>query len=218
MWSLVPQVFYDFVARIVPGASLILVTILVFSPTNILDLINSQSSDKLLSAGFLVIWALASYLIGFLTGQLWELTFGQITRRLDKKVETKCQGEILSEHNRILGTLKQPLLAIASKDLPKAYIMRDQIRYVSPEEGSRLLKVQAERRACQTLFLGVLILSLIHAGTLIARFEISGLVIEIILVAVAAIFWIGAQRLHRLLVNGTTLSWLALVSAHKLPL
>ena len=58
-WNLIPQVFYDFIARIVPGAFLILVTALViFSPAVVADFIlNSPGYDRLFSTGIFLLWS-----------------------------------------------------------------------------------------------------------------------------------------------------------------
>jgi hypothetical protein len=219
MWSLIPQVFYDFLARVVPGASLLAFAILViFGPNNVSSFINSPGSEKLFSAGFILVWVLASYLTGFLLGQLWELTFGQLTKQRMKDTEAKYQEQCLSEHNRVQKVLKHSELVIAPNDLPRTYNMRDQIRHIAPEEASRLLKVRGERRMCQVLFLGFFILIIVNGGYLIAQFETARIVLEVILIAASIVCWNGAQRLSILLVNGTTASWLTFVSSGRLPL
>jgi len=86
MWTLIPQLFYDFLARIIPGATLALVTALViFSPSaTVKFILNSENTTKLFSAIPLLFGFILSYLIGLVMGQIWELLIGRFTKDIDK--------------------------------------------------------------------------------------------------------------------------------------
>jgi hypothetical protein len=217
MLNLIPQVFYDFLARIIPGAILIVVTtIIMVGPATAADfLLNSPNSDKLFSIGFILLWALGSYLIGFLLGNLWEMTLEQLTRSSERNIETKCKEKCLTEYNQTQNALKRPGLDIAPDNLPRISIMLDQIRHIKSEEASRLLKLRAERKLCQVLLLGFFILSIVNGMYLVMQLETARIVLEILLIGTIVTCWSGAQKLHRYLANGTTASWLVLISSNK---
>jgi hypothetical protein len=160
MWNLVPQVFHDFLARVIPGATLIAVTVIVvFGPAAAADfMMDSPKLNRLFGTGPLLLGVLVSYLLGFLSGQFWEMTIGRLTRRTDGEVEARCQRERLAEHNRLQKALKRPELSIDPGDLPRVFVMRDHLRRIVPGEASRLLEVRAERRMCQVLVLGFSVL------------------------------------------------------------
>jgi hypothetical protein len=190
--------------------------ITIFGPIAVADFVlNSPNSDKLFSTGPILLWTLGSYVTGFLLGQLWEMTLARLTGPRDRKVEIKCQQECLSEHKRMQKALKRPEVGITPDNLPRVFVMRDHIRHIAPEEASRLLKVRAERRSCQVLLMGFFTLSIANGVYLVTRLEVARIVLEVLLIVAIAACWGGAQRLRRLLANGTTVSWLVHVAADK---
>lgn len=219
MWNLIPQVFYDLYARVIPGALLLASTILVFfEPEKAINILFTPVEGKLFAVGFFLLWLLISYFCGFVINQLSELTIGVLTKKRDKVVEKNKQAKCLLEHNGLLRSLGQPVLTIKAEELPQAYRMREHIRHVAPDEAARLLKVRAEWRMCQVLFLGFILLMIPNTIFLIMQYGISRIILEIFLIILSIICWYASIRLHVLLINGTTISWLNFISAGKLPL
>jgi len=110
MRNFIPQLFYDFLARIIPGAILIVtLTLVVLGPAAATDFVlNSAEDSELFGFGTLLLGILGSYLTGLISGQLWEISFGWISRRIQNNIEAKCKEERLGvldvlppcEHNK----------------------------------------------------------------------------------------------------------------------
>lgn len=217
MWNLIPQVFYDLLARVVPGATLILLTLIIlFSPVAFADFVlNFPDNDKLFME-LILLGGFSSYVVGFLLDWLWETTIGRFTRSGDSQTESKCKQECLAEHNRMREALKYSELDIASESLPRAFVMRDHLRKIAPEEASRLLKVRAERRLCQVLLMGFFTLGVVNGVYLWPQLEMARIALEVLLVFAVVACWGGAQSLHRQFVNGTTVSWLVFVASSEM--
>lgn len=218
MWNLIPQVFYDFIARVVPGAVLLVVTaITVAGPASAADFaLKSPRAEKLFLLGPVSLWMLGAYLVGFLLSHLWEMTAGKLTKHRDEEYETRVQRECLTGFVQLQKALKRPTPQVAPESLPRVFVMRDQLRHTVPEEAARLLKLRAERRACQTLLLGCTTLGILNGVFFIADQGGDRIILEV-LVAVAVVACIGgARRLQRHLTYGTTLSWLDLTTSGKL--
>ena len=217
MWNIIPQVFYDFLARLIPGAAIIAVTNITLQGriASVDFALSSPGSDKLSATGLIFLWALGSYLMGFLLGQFWEMTLGRLTKRMNENIEKECQEKCLAGHNCTQRALGCPEVAIAPGNLPTIVVMRDHIRHVAPGEASRLLKIRAERRMCQVLLLGFFALSIVNGAYLVTRLEAARIVLEISLIVAMAPCWSGAQRLYRHLATGTTVSWLVLIAAQN---
>jgi hypothetical protein len=220
MWTLIPQLFYDFLARIVPGAVLIVVTAFVVStPASNIDLLlTSHFGDKTVAFTRLLWGGLGAYLIGFLLSQMW-LTM--MPRRLKDRltnVEAECKQDRLAEHNRVLVALGYPSENIQPEDLPQAFVMREQLRLVVPNEALRLLKVRAERRICQILMIGLSILFLVNLVYFTFDFGTDRILLELIFVVAVFLCWKREHRLHEHFVNGTTVLWLIHASSRRLPI
>jgi hypothetical protein len=219
MWNLIPQLFYDFLARIVPGATLILFSALVvFSPMIAANFIlNSQDNSMIFAVGPLLLWILGSYLIGFILGQLWEITIGRFTKQAERQIEAECKQECLKEYNKFQKALGHPELDIEISKLPRAFIMRDHLRHVAPSDASRLLKVRAERRLCQVLILGFIFLGILNAVYILMQLKMDRVILEIFLIIMIIACWSRTLRLHKHFENGTIASWLIYASSGQIP-
>lgn len=218
MWNFIPELFYDFLARIVPGAIIIVTgTLVALGPTAAADfLLNSREDGKLFGFGPVLLWVLASYLTGLVLGQLWEISFGRIAKRKQRKIELKCKEERLAEHNKLQKALGGSTLDIEPETLPRAFVMRDHLRYSSRAEALRLLKIRAEGRSSQVFVLGFILMAIVNAVYLWEQPKAERIVLEIFLIVAVAAFLRMVFRLHRMLVNGTMVSWLMCVSPGKI--
>lgn len=212
MWNLVPQLFYDFLARVVPGASLILIfALVIYSPTGVVNFLLAPGKGyTLFTFGPILILILISYLIGFILSQVWIITIGKLIEKRQRNLEVDCKKDCIEEYNKIQKIFGCNPKEINHTDMPKINNIRDYLRHIAPEEASRLLKVRAEERLCQVLILGLLILSLVHLWYLFTQFSSERLILEIILVLSIIPFWSRTLRMRKHYINGITISWLVL--------
>jgi len=226
MWNFIPQLFYDFLARVLPGAIIIIVSAAVilgpsYTAKYILD---PDQNDKLFAFGPLLLWITGSYLTGFILGQLWQDTIQQLIKKKEKNLEKERKQKRLNEHNKILRALKKPQLEITPDDLPREFVMREHIRQVKPSEAARLLKVRAEIRLCQVLILGFLLLWLINIVYLLlwlkeAYESVAERIILAILLPIAVLAcWTRAKRLYSHFVDGISVTWLIHASSGEFPI
>lgn len=217
MTSLVPQLFYDLLGRVVPGAAVVLAFLVVIAgPTDSLRLLRAEQS-WIFNFGPVGLFLLVSYLVGFAGGQLWEITLGRVAHRQEAKAEEGFKRTCLLEHNRTQKTLRERELAITSEELPRVFVMHDHLRLVSGVDASRLVKLQAEKRLCQVLVLGLGFLSICNAFILLSRRTADEVVLEGVLIVAVVAYWLRALRFARQFVNGTCVLWLCNASAGRLP-
>ncbi|AEB08000.1 hypothetical protein [Desulfobacca acetoxidans] len=218
MWTLIPQLFYDFLARIVPGAILLLGLVLViFGPSDTATFLTTNQAVSLFSPYHLLLVILISYFTGLIAGRLFEVSIGLMNAKRYDLLEERCREECLAEHNKLLCLLNYPPLTINPADLPRDFVIRDHLRIILPTQVPRLLKIRAERRLCQVLMVGFILLFIMNL------FYYSNSPSERRLLAVffALAFWvcwINEQRLHRYLLTGTLSLWLMQTSPGQSPL
>lgn len=218
MWNLIPQLFYDFIARLIPGATLLMTSSLVIlGPNNALTYLVNSQKNRLFDFVPLLLWVLIAYLIGMIVGELWEISIGYFTKPLLKKNEENCKKQCLIEHNKFQKMCGCSELNIEARNFPAAYVMRDHLRSVAPSEAARLLKVRAEERLCHVLILGFFVLSIINIKYILDSLDMERIILEIILVVTIISCWSRAFRMRRHLITGTTVSWLFYSSSGQIP-
>jgi hypothetical protein len=222
MWNFIPQLFYDFIGRIVPGAILIVTSVFViFGPSTAAKFVlNLPKDNKLFTFPVFLLFILISYLIGFILSQLWEMAVGKLLVKKERRIEKECMKECLEEHNQLQKALSKPGLDIDLDHLPRPFVMREHIRQVDPSEAARLLKVRAERRLCQVLIIGLFVLLLINAGiawSLPQPAWSERLTLEVFMGVAAVICWSRSRRLLRHFVNGSCVGWLIRISSGEIP-
>jgi len=213
MWQIIPQVFYDLLARAVPGALLLFGAASVAAgPTAAARfVVQPPAGCEPFGLGGVLLWALGSYATGIVIGQFWEYAFGWHTRRLQKRFEEEVRPKCLAEHNALQIALGKTPVSVKPSDLPRTFVMRDHLRYLAPAEGLRLLKVRAERRGAEVLLLGLGLLAATNGVWLALDRTAERLVLEIVLLAGVAAFFRMARRLRKMLITGTVVSFLQAV-------
>ncbi len=127
-WGLVPEIFFDIIARVMPGSVVILTAMAVgLGPSRACELILLNASD--LGVAVLVLLALVSYAVA--------VTMKQVGESIGALAE-KWKGNKRQE-----GSAKVDELILWS------------IRRALPGEAARLLKIQAEQNFCEVLIPGV---------------------------------------------------------------
>ena len=171
---IVPQIYFDYIARLIPGFILLLSSYyLLFNDiAQILNLtqssinyFKSQSGGQLL---IIIYVFLVSYVISLICEAIYrliKLLFGSILDRKYKK-QIEITKEKASEfiENEIKKELKKDCKFI-KEIFPDIFIMYDFIRINEPSIGSRLVKLRAEYYMFRTLAIGYTVFLLIKLSS-----------------------------------------------------
>ena len=84
-WNLVPQVFYDAVARIMPGFVSIMAWYLVILGPNQAIYNLTEADQKMLGLGSFTWLVIFSYVLGFILKESWNLTFKKLKQKTTVK-------------------------------------------------------------------------------------------------------------------------------------
>jgi hypothetical protein len=209
MWSLVPQIFYDLIARVIPGAAVLSIWCLIMPGGA--GAVRAALSDA--SRGNVyrfVAFLFMSYIVGFVSSAFWQATAGRIKKLKDQDetAEKEEQNKRAEEHNKLVIPLLQGAAQIEPAALPSSFVMRDHLRDFAPGEASRLLKIRAERRLCEVLLLHCPFFAIAIVMIALATGQWLRLVSIPLFAVVAFAAWSGSARLHRRYVSGITALWL----------
>ena len=206
----IPQVYYDFLARVIPGYAVLLGAIyLRYGPSRginfTLRVICEQEGSWVYRFG---IGLLVAYLIGVILGELGELLAGRVMRRRDEGLAAGFKRECLEDHSRALEAVGREPVALPPDDLPGTDLMAEQVALVDHYSAGRLLALKGERRLCLVLAFGFFILAignlLAYAADLIPR----RLVVEGLLFVSMLLLWRRSTRLQERVVRMTCIAWL----------
>jgi hypothetical protein len=179
-FSLIPQVFYDLIGRVLPGAATILGALIILADVSLLDAIDLLIARQvtITSVAILVAaWLFVSYLVGALLGAIAFAIFKDNRKERSFKKKFKdllaVMGFSLTEDAeccRKLETIKaiEPVgRDIDELSLPYAY---DFILLRHAGAGGRLAKLRAEIHMCRVLMLACGILGTAYV---IQRFSLN---------------------------------------------
>lgn len=211
--SLIPQIFFDLIARIIPGAIfLILIYPSLVGYQQALEYLFSNSGKS----GIINIWSfflliIFAYIIGFILGQLSTLTIGKIRENSRKKRNLKSIKTCVEENNNIRKCFNENVLKIDHREIPPTYVMHDHLRFYSPSEAYRLLKLRAESRLCEVLILGFFILIAMNIMTWFYEPKIlivDRIVFTLLMILGICTLWIRGNTFEMYYVSGTCRLWL----------
>jgi GrpB-like predicted nucleotidyltransferase (UPF0157 family) len=143
--GLIPQVFYDLIGRVVPGATVLAASSLLFEEPERLVEVGGSAFDRAAFWPFFSILTalLVSYVTGLLLGAIWFFFAG---REWEKKPPS------LSIHERPdLGHLGI-----------RQSFMYDAVHLYNSAAGARLAKLRAEQHLCGVLVVGFSLLSAVR--------------------------------------------------------
>jgi hypothetical protein len=209
--SLVPQIFYDFLGRVVPGSVLIiLLPLAVYGPNAAINTIFSENNiTKLPLFWQIVIWLLLSYIIGFLLGGFVAKLSKILFKKKEIEIESRCKTRGIKECKLVHKFFNLPYKGKdESKDLPEIFVMHDHIRDFAPSEASRLLKLRAEKRIFQILALAGIILVCINTWFSQNNWDLDRIVMEIVLILTVFISWKRLEKMEEFYNNGVINYWL----------
>jgi len=214
MTGWVPQVYYDLLARVVPGSAVLLGAFyLKDGPSRGVNFVMRSLAENGGSTFVrLVVGLLAAYLTGLIIGELGELLAGRILERRDREVESGLARECLEEHNGAMLAAGRAPAAVPAGDVPSMPVMGEQLTLVDRYSGNRLLALRAERRLCLVLAFGLFMLVLGNLLAYSADLLAKRLVVEGMLIVALLVLWRRSSRLHERSVRRTCLGWLMNVS------
>ncbi len=206
----VPNVYYDFLARIIPGAAVVLGALyLRHGPSRgisfVFRVICEREHSWVCRFG---VGLLAAYLIGLIVGELGELVAGRLLERRDSELEKCFTRECLDDHSRALQAIGREPVALLPEDLPDADLMAEQLTVIDHYSGSRLLALSAERRMCLVLAFGLFMLAVGNLLAYSADLIHKRLIVEGVLVVSMLVLWRRSMRLQERVVRRTCIGWL----------
>jgi hypothetical protein len=263
-FGFIPQVFYDLIARVIPGTVVIIVWYLtILGPNKAAETITEAASNK----NIFNFWALAlmfmlSYVLGFILQETWASTFKKKREKTDDDKEDREKTDddkedrektdddkedrektdddkedrektdddkedrekadddkkdpkltSIDRYNKVRKCFGEPELEFGSKDLPDSHIMIDQIRPHSASEAYRLLKLRAETRLCEGLFVGLFLLPVINILFWYYDDELLMLdraILELVVIIAIITLWRARNRHEELYRDRTSASWLSI--------
>jgi hypothetical protein len=153
--QLIPQVFYDFIGRLVPGLALIGTACLLWHrdlAAPLAALAGLVASSSLLALGALL---LAAYVASILLEGLWALTLASVVEPLHAPRQREAREHALRDF-----AVLDPGFEREGFELPGVPMLYDVVRCKNPVVGANVVKLRAESQLYRTLLLGWLLLDL----------------------------------------------------------
>lgn len=187
--NVIPQIFYDLIARIIPATCILIfkaLTIIFFNKENG-ELIISFFGRKDFNVGnYLNLWTtlyvvIVAYLLSLILKLPSEWTSElKLWRKLFFVKEQTIDSERYLKEKESFGN--------QSVKIPEPWKLFSIVRVKLPDEGYRLLKMLAEIRLCEMMFFAFIILAVVNI--ILLFFSSSNLSVRII----AIIFFLFSSR------------------------
>lgn len=143
--GLVPQVFYDLIGRIAPGAFLLVMGFLLLHREDCeCSVARLLWETKIPYSLLLLLGLLFSYMTGILLGGIGYFIEDILRKR---RFVILHKGEILSDSKPNIDSISY---------------LYDAIQYYDPATGARLAKLSAEKNMCRVLIVGYVILIIVY--------------------------------------------------------
>jgi hypothetical protein len=233
-WSIIPQFFYDILARMAPGGLMIVAAVIVlggpaFALDNLLEMAEQSATATTVKVA---IFLAVSYFVAVVLAEFWEMIPRRLLRQRFKDLADEANQKRLDEHCVAMKALGKPSPIRSIKEMPEAFAMLDQLRPIAFDEAMRLLRLRSDQRLCHVAIVGLTILFIINVvaalsdlGLLISRGDIAAsavkligrLIAAILMIASLVAMWARAFRFERLRISSTTNLWLLYASAGMIP-
>lgn len=209
--SWIPQLFYDLLARLLPGVVLLVIAAILAKGGT------GQGSD-------LVAWFWAhgfgyygspaaalgcAYVLGVVLAEIWEIVVRRHTQDRKKVVHDAVKAERLREHNTLALGLGGKKAKIMENQLPSILAMQEHLRPVSTGNVLRLLRLRSDLRLCHVAFVGFIVLLLFDiVWSCINGVNGARISLGIALPLCALALFRRAERLERFIAVATCVAWL----------
>ncbi len=186
--NVVPQIFYDLIARIVPATCILiftLLTIVLFAGGDEGAMISFFGSEEFKISNYLNLWtALCFIVLAYLLSLILKLPSEWLSelKMMRKLFFVKEQTVDLERY------MEEKEKVNEHKPVPEPWKLFSIVRIKLPDEGYRLLKMLAEVRLCEMTFLGFLILAI--TNIILLFFSVHNLTERVILI----VFFIFSTR------------------------
>ena len=168
----IPQIFYDIIARVIPGTIIIICVFLTWQTDNAtvfrLEYLMNYSFNFYQIIFLLVI----SYMISSVFSHIYDLVSRLFANNLAlfEKIFYKVNTRTICQNSyddccrlfEIIETGKQKPLVLSFRIPNNYYVIHDLLRIQFPMEAKRLMKINAESRASKTLTIGFLVVLLLR--------------------------------------------------------
>ena len=160
--DLIPQVFYDLIARIFPGLILILSTMLVINcPAKFEELPGIMWDPKPINFANSVIIVIEAYILSLFVYLLFRRLIHTISPKHGKEILKRDNSHLISDIKIASKSIKSQIYS-GNINFPHHYFMYDYIRLIKPEVGARLVKLRAEYHLGAILSVGWLLIFILH--------------------------------------------------------
>lgn len=157
--SWIPQLFYDLIGRIIPGTVLMLMSFFLFPPL-LAKVIKSFEVTGLSNTVFVLIAIVTSYILGVIVGGL---AYAIMTKGSPFYILWKWLSKKIKDLNNSDNPLKKA--NSENETTENKSVIYDYILFHSPNVGSNLAKLSAERSLSRVLIIGVSIIVVVYFFT-----------------------------------------------------
>lgn len=236
--GIIPQFFYDLIARLIPGAILLGSTALVvFGPNpvrqHLKDLIWKRDMVPQITFLLVIYVFFGSFLIAILMRGVEESIsklqkyyykyrkIDIVKTRLDQwQKHATHTRENVKLASRCMSFCSQPCLSCCNdtkeRSFPSLAFVYDAIRLAAPKDGARMVKLRAQRTMCSTLVIGWVLLVIANLMLNKSRFNSDMLAIDAFLALSVLFVSYYKSALDKRFYEGLCNHWCLLSMQNKL--
>jgi len=212
--NFIPQVFYDVIARIIPGSVLLWFSYLTYYgyykciEHAKLILKNDYGSSFLVVAEILLL----GYIISIVLYGIW-LKISQWVNKYFKKgnsspIWRRNSDVTLEEDVKSVAITMKNYISIQNLNVPSTSFIYDLIRIKMPDVGARLVKIRAECHMCSVLFVGWVILLLMNIINFFEKPLLEAIVFEMLYIALSISIFIYLKYLEDRFLHSISNHWI----------
>ncbi len=161
--NVIPQIFYDLIARIIPAICILAfacLTIILFNKELESSVISFLGSKDFNISNYLNLWStLGIVVFSYLVSLILKIPSEWLSERKFFRTIFFIKQETIDSERYFL---EKEVIKTKFKDIPEPWKLLSIVRVKLPSEGYRLLKMLAEIRLCEMVFLGLITFSLIN--------------------------------------------------------
>jgi hypothetical protein len=223
--NIIPQFFYDLIARIFPGSIIIACTMLVFNePVKLLQwsgmFIGKKDEIVLVSFTFFLLYGALSYMIAIILNGFWRILV-KVHNSFFSNTDSSWEAAIKKSKEDLINTSKQLGLNGRHQEdetFPSLPFVYDYIRLRAQGIGARFVKIRAEIHMCIILLMGFIAMLLSNFIYIIYNIFLYKLcwyniLFEFILIFMCFGIWFSKIELEKHFYTGLCNHWFLLQSS-----